>query len=497
MAGLLSSVTAILRLATNITEDGVAGGILKSLEDDKLTLINADGSMFKLLGKYVVEPIAVVSEDLKDVEELDHILGLHSDMFTGYYMQVFDILRNQYDLSISTIVDTLATDNGGLKRVLTSGMRAGIELSNESEDISDFLGALADLGDAKVTDIGILTTEGPSDPGDSRRQYETTNEKLKAEAAHLKTKEGREAAILRSRYATQGKNEADIRSKLSEPGATAAYQEAFTRSKAKTDNDKEVYDRDQKRLRGLKNNDRIIAANKDIVRDPTKLSEAHSDLLIPNAIQRTLEIRAEVALPEPGTDGVYHTRTFIIPVTVKLGVIFTSNENILNAIETKSDEYSFSERLDEYRAGAISLTDFVLASDIIKKYKKHKLRDKDELLKIIDFRELSGNSKILTNGFAGFEKYYNMYIISPETKKIIEKEVRSKLTHKGKDSFLERGNGLSVTVMDPDYERIIIMIKDIRGKTDLSFKNAVKKDKNGSDYGEIVKALIANKPPAF
>jgi len=453
MAGLLSTVGTILKLASNVSDDGVAKGALKTLEDKNVHLLRADGSMLKLLGKYIVEPVAVVSDDLKDVEELDAILGLHMDLFTGYYMQIFDILREHYGLSVTVVVDALATDNGGLSRAVNYGLKNGINFSGEDADTIDYLGELLRNADLTVEDAGYLASE--SNTAATARAAEVARQQKITVDAHV---------------SQRGRNQADT----------------------------EHNDAIRARLGSVNPADKKYFVNRDAANVPTGLSEQHSDLLIPNAIQRTINITTELVNQQPGTDGKYYTRTVIIPVTIKLAVIFTSKENILNAIKTASDDYGFSNRLDSYRAGAISLADFVLASDIITKYKQKKLKDKDGLLEIMKSRELSSNSKILSNGFAGFEKFYNMFIISPETRSVIEREVHGKLsTPKGKDKFLERSNGLSVTVVDPDYERVQIMVKDIRGKTDLSFRNVTKKDKNGSDYSEIIKALMASKPPAF
>ncbi|MDQ6990598.1 MAG: hypothetical protein Q9M11_02550 [Mariprofundaceae bacterium] len=450
MAGLLSSLGTILRYASNVeSEGGIAKGTLKTLEDEKVQLLRADGSMMKLLDKYIVEPVVVIDRDLKDLEELDSILGLHMDMFTGYYMQVFDILRDRYGLSVNTVVDSLATDNGGLTRVLTAGLEAGIDFTSEAADNKDYLGSLLNMADLTAPDGTELSLE--ADPA-----------------------------------AVDPDGDAPV-----VPQAALDGAEAYLKDKAKSDLTRTD-------LMKLKGSAKWAATGKDMVAHPTTLSSAYKDLLIPNAIQRSIEIKAEVVLPEPGVDGKFHTKTIVIPVTIKLAVIFATKANIIDTVMTQSDEYAFSERLDSYRAGAISLSDFLFAGDIIAKYKKHKLGDEAALIKLIRGRELSANSKMLTNSFAGFEKYYNMYLVGPETKTGIERVIRSKLTTpKGKDKFLEKANGLSVTILDPDHERIQIMLKDIRGKTDLSFKNAVKKDKNGSDYSEIIKALMANKPPAF
>jgi len=452
MAGLLNAARTIMRFASNVEEKGLAKGLLDTIESKDAELARADGSMLRLMGKYMVEPIAVVSDDLKDVEELDNILGLHMDMFTSYYMQVFDILRNQYGVGINVAVDTLATDNGGIMRVLLKGANIAIE-NDGSEDTTDYLGTL-------------LSTEADTY---TRNQVVNYANKKKLEGIE----EGKAAGVM------QGRAVADLEAKT-----TAKY----TRMARKAERDA---------LKGVKKGKRVYYANKDQVVEGAKLGDSYKDLLIPNAIQRTIEIKVETTLPEPGNDNKFHTKTFTFPVTIKLAVIFTSKENIVNAISTQSDEYSFSSRLDEYRAGAISLADFVLATDLVKKYKKHRLKDKDMLGTIMKARELSSDSKIIVNGFAGFEKYYNMYIISPDAKVAIEREVRAKLTSNGKDKFLTAANGLSVTIVDPDYERVTMMLKDIHGKTDLTFRKAVKKDKNDSDYGELIKALMANKPPTF
>lgn len=476
MAGLLSSIGSILRYASNVSEDGLAKGTLKTLEDNKMQLLRADGSMLKLLGKYIVEPVAVVSKDLADVEELDHILGLHMDMFTGFYMQAFDILDKQHKLSMTTVVDTLATDNGGLERVLTAGLESGLKYTIESDEFEDYI--------KEMTDAGMeLTFE--ADTTVPEEIDEDTLRKLKA---------SRDEAA----YIAHGKAIGTNRAYNITNEAGKKYNEANATASGRADAERVAAAVTRKELKDAPSKDRAHLANKDFFKEATRLSEAHKDLLIPNAIQRSIEITVDTMFKEPGTDGVYHTRTFIIPVTIRLAVIFTDNENILNAIETQGPDYTFSSRLDEYRAGAISLADFVFATDLVKKYKKHKIKDKDALMTLMKFRELSANSKMITNGFAGFEKYYNMFFVSPTTKVMIEKSINAKLSStNGKERFLDRGYGLSVTVVDPDYERIQIMLKDVRGKSDLSFRNAVKKDKGGSDYGEIIKALMANKTPTF
>jgi len=465
MSGLLSTMMSVLTLATNVSEDGAAKGTLNTLQDKKVKLLKADGSMMKVLGDYIIEPIAVVSNDLRDVDELDNILGLHMDLFTSYYMQVYDVLTQQYGIGVSTAIDTLGTDNGGLMR----GVSKGLSIATESIDSHDYLGDLIKMGE--------LSTE--SDSGLKRG----TPEYLKA------TSDEATAKVL---GASKGETMSIHSKVVNERKRISATERAKYDEKDK--HDKRVRDEASRSPK----HDRIHRLNRDTIKEKTMLHDGMKDLLIPNAIQRTLDIIAEVPMAKPGTDGQFYTRTYHIPVTVKLAVIFTSTENLVNMVSSENNEYAFSSRLEDYRAGAISMADFLLATDLIKRYKKHKLKDKDGLMAINRSRELSGNSKMITNGFAGFEKFYNMYILSPEDKAAVSKAVGANiLTTKGKDAFLAHSAGISVSVADPDYERLSIQIKDIRGKTDLSFKKAIKKDKNDSDYGEIIKALMANKTPSF
>jgi len=529
MSGLLSSAAIMLKYAKGVSgSDNVGDAVkatLKLTGDKKVQLMKADGSMMKVLGNYVVEPIAVVSDDLLDVEELDSILGLHMDMFTGYYMQIFDILLNIYDIDAEVIIDALGTDNGGLTRLISKGSstylnyaKTGNILSSECDDLHDWVGDLVRNSELEVTDDGRLVNlsveankPNPWDAADRKKFKEymdATKATINASAARsgMSAAEAVKASAEATRVAeasyrsaiASGKSSAEAVKASAEATrvAEAAYRSAINSGKSAAVAKK--YAEEAIKAASAKSAATKDSLQRDVVRVPIGMSAAHKDLLVPNAIQRTLSITLERPVETVPETGKIYTRTMVISVLVKLAVIFTSKENIINSIEAKSDEYSFSNRLDDYRAGAISLTDFVFASDLINKYKNKKLKDKDGLLTLIQSRELSANSKMLTNDFAGFEKYYNMYLVSPDTKAAIEKSVKAKLsTPNGKDRFLERANGLSVTVVDPDYERIQIMIKDTRGKTQLSFRGAVKKEKNGSDYSEIIKALLANKSPSF
>lgn len=437
MAGIIEALSVVTEIFDK-TNEGVSGKeLIKVLGSKELGMIRSDGSMLKLLGNYVVEPVCVVSNDLKESEITDKLIGLHSDMFTGFYMQTLDILRYMYGMSDADAITISGTDNGGVGKVLLKGA----EVALENRD-TDFLGDL-------LKDDFTLSVEDVQDDRlylDSKKfdyQKERDIEKDKTDAEKTKYE------IARNNTSDTQKN------------ADREQRERLSR----------VRDRDKK---------------------GTELSQGRKDLLIPNALQRTVDI----TVVRRGQDG--SIMTVVIPVTIKTQLIYTTPDNIINSMSPNSDDKSFMSRLDDFRASAVSFYDFVFASDIVKKYKHNKLKDKDELLKLMQSRKLSANSKVVDHGVIGFEKYYTMYIVSKDVSVRLENFIKGKLkSNRHKESFLTQAYGLSIAIVDEDYERVKLYLKDLKGSTDLTFKTIIKKDKNETNMDEMVKALLANRPPVF
>ena len=116
---------------------------------------------------------------------------------------------------------------------------------------------------------------------------------------------------------------------------------------------------------------------------------------------------------------------------------------------------------------------------------------------IINFKTANANSKIVTQTGIGYEKYFNLLVVSTSTKASIERAVRGKISKtKYKEKVLESTNALMMTVVDEDYERVIIYTKDIDGVSDITFK-ALSKGTKDSGMNDIFKALVGNRPPVL
>lgn len=97
----------------------------QTLEDapDLGALYSTEGSMVKLLSEFTVEPLLVISEDaMQNGSVTDKLSTTMLDIFTGYYLQSFNVLNSIYNVEAKTIVNILSTDNGfnTLKRTAIS-----------------------------------------------------------------------------------------------------------------------------------------------------------------------------------------------------------------------------------------------------------------------------------------------------------------------------------------------------------------------------------------
>lgn len=194
-------------------------------------------------------------------------------------------------------------------------------------------------------------------------------------------------------------------------------------------------------------------------------------------------------------------QTIKIPVTIRANIIYTDFANIQNLVAVNSRETKYSYRIDEWLSGGIAFwKDFIFATDLVKQYKESKLKDKDDLIGYMNDRKWSSNEKLVTSKAMGYGKYYSMLIISNREKATIENKLGGKLTQeKYKDMLLTDTASLSVNVMDLDREQVVIFTKDIPGVSNASFRAISKRkgDKDGSELGEIFKAILNNRPPVL
>ena len=451
---MLSMIMAGLGLALQAIKMG-AEYMEKNKKEIMLTVNN--GSMTKFISKYIVEPTAIVSKDLSNEDILDRLLEIEADIFASYYMQVFDIMTNVYGVKATMAIELLSTDTMNVGAMASNG-KAMYKLATEDFDYT------ADLLLSDTLSMPLLSTEAHPGNLGVKGGNNNNNYKGKPHPGNL------------------GVNGKPNNNK--QQGGSNTTNDVAAKELAK-EKFKELIDAHTpvKDTRGASIKEDFINKN------------------LPGVIQRNINL--EIVIDSSNNDeikgsGKDFKRIITVPILIKLNIIYTDTQNILTMFKPNSGANSWSNRFDSFKSGAIALGDLVFANDLIKEYKKTKIEDRDNLLNLINNKSANANAKLLSNKAIGFEKYYNMLLITKEELVLIEKIVGGKIKdNKYKEKLLADSNSLMVTVIDRDYERVQIHTKDIHGTSDITYKALSKKGGKGEDLSEIFKSMIANRPPVF
>lgn len=413
MAGIFSALSSAWSI-TDTMGDIFGKGLSDKQKAEKIkalisktNLIRTDGSVTKLVSRFVIEPFIIVSKDAKESEVIDRIIEANLDLFSSYYMQAFNILTSIEKLDVSVAVRLLGTDNGGVASAAQTGLLK--YLSREDHDFSSEVDKLMNNG-------GFLSIEANDD-----KSHPITIKNRLSNRTEIKGSEGL-----------------------------------------------------------------------------NKVSEQPTYSLL----QRNIEIVINLDMISTQPDGKM-TRdkdrgSIVIPITIKAIVIYAGRDSILNMLAPNSRDKRFGARLDEYRAGAITFKELIFAGDLIKQYKANRMADKEGLIKLTNERIVSANSKVIDQGVVGFDKFYNMIIMTNEDKVYFNRHIGGDISNeKYKQDFMNQAHAIAATILDDDYERANMLIKDIRGNVDIGYKTIAKRKSKDLDLTEIMKAFAANKPPVF
>lgn len=516
--GMISTLATVFDIGKIFYKtDGTSEDVAKALaaEYEKLHLVATDGSITKLLKPTIIEPVIIVSSKLKDYEYTDHILRLNTHMFGAYFMQAFQILTSFYDMKATYAIDLLSTDTGGVGRIIDKAIKGGLVIAADPNMGGDFSAMIA--GESRMQDLmsssPFLNIDGSLKP-DIGLGHEANAYQQRAQD-YVRGKERGEQIGYAAGY-TEGKNDflADDRHRQTNSNILKNESDIQKNNVSMMKDAHDMQNKDaslnlsKQKFAWDKKTGRIAeytSHGMDKQKDGT-YSVQHFNT--EDMWYKLLTIRLELRFTDTKTvgrkDGEKGSTTLsnelVIPITIKSHVIYTHPSQIVNMIRPTEKKNNFFSRLDDWRSTAISFKELMFCSDLIKKYKDAKFKDRDGLLTMLQDRRLSANTKVFPHGIVGFEKSYNMFVLDDSDMPEIEAAVRGNpvKSEKHKQDFLQNAGGFSFTVVNQDYERGAIFTSDIRGKTDLPLKIIAKNSgKKDVDYEELMKALMTNRPPQF
>lgn len=457
LGSAIAHVATLIGLYKNADTDNMEQFIKRCQQEN--IFLSYNGSIAKLVSKFIVEPVIICSDKLKTHELTDKINKLHTDIFASFYAQAFQILTSTHNMNANVALELLSTDTGSFISATTSRV---LNVLAQEGHVGGFHADL--ISDGKYLNISF-GLEADNDkkgnsPFDAMRStvlssaFDNVVDNVIKDAGNEKTK------------ATNGD--------------TPKVDSNTTKDKDKDGNKKKEDDE--------KTNNRVRA-----MRESRINSVKDDDNLAMSTIFKTFEI----TITQTTVDG-NKLPTLVIPITIKTYVIYTKVEQILNMVEPRDIKKSFLYRLDEYKSGAIKFRDLIFAGDLIKSYKKNKLKDKDNLLQLMSNRNMTSANKAIKVGKEGFEKFYNMIILTADEVPLFKRPVGGDIEKPNyKEKFLNMVRGLSFTIVDLDYERISVHIKDLTGKSDISF-NGLKRKKDGDfQLTDFLKTMMNNNHPVF
>lgn len=191
--------------------------------------------------------------------------------------------------------------------------------------------------------------------------------------------------------------------------------------------------------------------------------------------------------------------TVVIPTVVKLDTMIMPTEAMTGIMTVNTDEITIGSRLKDALGGRIGfIKDFILCSDLIKSQKKTMIKDPTgyytQLLKRIN------NSKTYSvlSGNISMAAISSIFVISEEEESQIQRKIGGRLSNKKtREIVFNNTSAMMLVVIDNEWERVSIYIRDVDGFSQSSFDSFKAMSGKDNNIGDILKAFTLNNAPSF
>jgi hypothetical protein len=136
----------------NSMSDAVAS-VAKVLDDiegtDVNDLIYSRGSMTRFLKQFILEPLIVISQDLRGKKEINNVIDANINIFISLYKMTFDILLNVYGYETEFTINMLSSNDAYTE---FTGLESADMLYNSKEGVYPLYTVEADDDDSDSDD---------------------------------------------------------------------------------------------------------------------------------------------------------------------------------------------------------------------------------------------------------------------------------------------------------------------------------------------------------
>lgn len=415
-----------------------------------------------------VTPLCIISNDLRNYEHTTMIMQTALNVVTSYYMQALPMVANVGGVNVKKILGRLSTNGRG--RVRKSWLR-GLE-----SDIP------AEFG-LPTHNMAIHYSHAMES---SKKQLEsdvkTANKEYKKAVKAEKTADTNRKAVMSggSPIAKAAARKAHKKTVKKLGVATANKKSAsklldkFKKKKDDTKDDKKVNDGEiATKVKKYRNASSRVADDMEL-----------SSLAVGKVID--VELKTEVGDVK-------------VPVTLQLQSSFVTPAIAAAMMSSHNVDATFRERRFKRKAGRISGSDFVLASDLIRKRKQLMIQDDNGLLEEIQNRRRGGQWNAAVSGKSHVGVDNNLIITTADVIRTVERAHRGKITNQRiRDRIFNDMGIMIMIIVDKEDEFVKFYYRGMRLPTDVPIKSLKRvSSKGGPDIGDILKSMMSNSSPTF
>lgn len=189
----------------------------------------------------------------------------------------------------------------------------------------------------------------------------------------------------------------------------------------------------------------------------------------------------------------------VVNISVGLAPVIVNSETVVNYLSGAGEDISYLGRLNKFKSGMASLSEWVFCTDLLSMHRKTLAHDASGLYKDNLRRNRSKLSNFLT-GRVSVAKASNIIVITRETANELGRVLRGDLDDfRTREKFFKDSLGMMLVIVDERRDRLVMMMRSRNETHDYSLREI--KNKGGSDsaMSDMLKTMVTAKPsmPSF
>ena len=245
---------------------------------------------------------------------------------------------------------------------------------------------------------------------------------------------------------------------------------------------------------GLNNDDFKAYVSAGLEKDPMG-SKIDKSKLIEDSLIQTYELELNNTVTDPITKDKV-TRVVRIPLVFYPTIRFVDIPELIDDLSNgRTPDKSFKERWLDFRSGAISFSDLIFASDLVREYKAKRLKNDNDVAELIKKTLKVRNFQQLLNARLKYKPRFIGYVCSVDDKMYLDKVVRGNIfKDKYKNMIMDLLFALEIGLLDIDQNKLTLMIDGLDGFSVYDL-DMLKGKSNDMNINELFKNILTNRPP--